>query len=232
MTNRQDEHPDRRFREALDTLPTDAPAPGTQFNANALWEQLRPELAAQPIAARQRTWPGWWLAVASLVGVLLGGWWWLVQRTQPVQMVVTQLPPQRTQPGIVAKNDQQPTNNEPITGRIKNVVPLHRFPQKPAESGQRTQPKPVASAEAVADVPAPVLSDTTVTYPVAASASSTPPKRRFAVVHQNELRSDAETQAKLERNDRFVRLGIPASGTLQKSAAPTTETSGLIISLN
>ena len=53
------------------------------------------------------------------------------------------------------------------------------------------------------------------------------PKRRFQVVHENELRAEEEAQPKLYRPDHFVRLG---SGQVEEPQ-PETGRPALIMSL-
>lgn len=232
---------DQRIRQALDSLP-DAPPPGSSFNAARLWDQLRPELATQPVSALpQKNRRRWWLVAAACMGLLLGGWWWLAQHVpngirtgQAIQVAVSRSPQQRTQPQPV---HPQLADKAPMARR---KTPVQRFNLQPSglhpvinESPPPIELQPATRSEPVADVPESVAAAPAETYPAAPVLPPNRLKRRFAVVHQNELRAEAETQAKLERNDQFVRLGVPSPTTPSKAfAAPADEPSGLIIPLN
>ena len=247
MNEQQGKHLDQRVRKALNNLPD---APGTEFDAGKLWEQIRPELATQPVAVPGRMGEIRWLVAASLIGIgLFLGW---LLRVQPG---VDRLQASRQVAGYVGrKNSVQPQ---------KRTWPEQKLPALPPRTGQQvaeTQPvsrakklidRPIQTAEATEVQPTLATIDLPADLPVVDLGPAEPlpvkltpapvnqkpgiayPKRRFAVVHQNEVRAEAETRARLERNDRFVRLGAPPPGTSSMlPITPAEEKTGLIIPLH
>jgi hypothetical protein len=242
MTDKHANRTDERIRQALSRLP-DAPPPGSAFDAGRLWEQFRPQLPTQPVAAPQRRVGGWWLAAAACAGLLLSGWWllWWQQRTQPHLPVVMQVRTQPTpQPDPIAR---QVTPSPRVRTQARRDIPTSdkkgqvainqpAIPQTTVESDS-------LSGHLLVNVPSLSATPTLPDSQVAVAAVIKPalpgngvlrkqPLQRFRVVHQNDLRAEAESQARLERNEHFVRLGSkPPTLNEQPDRKPT-----LIIPLN
>lgn len=224
MNGKPDEHLDQWVRQSLNRLP-DAPPPGTAFDKERLWVQLRPEL--QPSAnPRRRVW-GWWAAAACLAGIVLG--WFIVDQPQPEQRVTVA---QEKRPDAQSLIDQK-SKAEIEPERVAGVVSTTSRPYVkkkilgtapvPAPSGEGTAPTVVMSSESTVNT----RPDSTVsTAPARASAVVVSlPKRRFQVVHLNELQAEEEIRPGPYRTERFVRLGMGNTGT------PMPETSHPSISL-
>ena len=249
MNEQQGKHFDKRIRQALDRLP-DVPAPGSSFDANRLWEQLRPELATPLVVITpKRTGQVRWLVAASLVSIGLFLSWLLptkfsmeeaksdqrlagyVVKKAPYQLKERARIEQET-PAFLSETRKQPIDKQTLKryekiinpavstidtiGSQLMVITINVPVDLPLSEAWLIEPALVRSALAVIDCGGAVY-----------------PKRRFAVVHQNELRAEAETQANLERNDRFVRWGGPLPGT--SSTVPNTPADpkfGLIIPFN
>lgn len=248
MNEQQGKHLDQHVRQALDSLPN-VPAPGTTFDAGKLWEKLRPELATSVVIVPKRTGQVRWLVAASLLGIgLFLNWLWRIEfsadRPQAdrrvARYVTTKVPNQpeeRTQQKqevltLSPKREQQLANRQPqirhekiLNLAVSIVDKVDSQPTGATTNVPENLPNSdVALTESVAVSPPLAVVDR--------KAGTTYPKRRFAVVHQNELRADAETRARLERNDRFVQLGRPASPSGTFPVTLTDEKSGLIIPLN
>ncbi|MBO0950099.1 hypothetical protein [Fibrella forsythiae] len=249
MNEQQGKHLDERLRQALDTL-SDVPAPGSTFDAGKFWEQLRPELAAETVVlVSKRTGQVRWLVAASLVGMalFLG---WLLRSTpalnqtqinrQTEKEVVKHVPihlRERTQPKqtpLIASSRSRKRTSESPKGNVEKSTGVSAHTTD-ATNSQLT----VATANVPVDLPVAEALPTELTAvqlpPTAVTRKAVPtyPKRRFAVVHQNELRAEAETRAKLERNDRFVRLGsAPVSDAPLRPIETAEEKIRLIIPLN
>lgn len=107
MTEKQNVPFDEQVRRTLEALP-DAPPPGSTFDAGRLWEQLRPELAQLPseqvqIQSRWHT-SRWWLAAASLAGLILSWFVWF----QPQESGITSGLSHNSKP--VSKPSAQPVD--------------------------------------------------------------------------------------------------------------------------
>ncbi|GAB3986491.1 hypothetical protein GCM10028807_04030 [Spirosoma daeguense] len=253
MKQKIDETPDEWVRQTLSRLP-DTPPPGSSFDSERLWSQLRPELQAKK--PRRRL--GWleWGAAACLTGFLLSWMFWQ-QPVKKQRSVATyqhkskktsrvQAPDLTTEtttsaPIHVAKLQQNPprenTNHQPITpAKPVNVasestattdlsrpeVSISRergiqIPSTPLATFPEPQPIPdvVASTEKLPEVHKPNV----------ATATS---KRRFKVVHENELRAEEESTPQLYRTDNFVRLG---TGQRSDNTATDTHQPGLVMPL-
>lgn len=218
MNGRPDEPLDQWVRQSLDRLP-DAPPPGTTFDAERLWTHIRPELK-KTTHRRQRGWV-WWAAAACLVGAVLG---WLSLNQQS---------PERSRADIHAKYPDAPMaiNREP-----QNPAGFDRTERRLVRKNRSSEPSSVRNTEPSAPVPTPVLSTkavaesvTRATEPLTgADVDSTAlmatdvvkatvvsaPKRRFQVVHLNELRAEEEIRPAPYRTERFVRLGLGNNGQL------------------
>ena len=256
MNEQHGNHSEQRIRQTLNTLP-DAPPPGSAFDSAALWERLRPELSAQSVAAqsaptpthsgRKRSVFGWWLAAASAV-MLLGWFWWAGQATLKPDAVIrksaekagvnidllAKLNPPVSQPNVVIppidtrlatafQKQQRPRTNQTVTGPVLTKQPgeLVINQASTADTGPAVSP-----VDAVSVPPESTSLTPAVTQKPAIARAL---KRRFRVVHANELAAEEEqTHLTQSRADHFVRLGTgsPASaGSGGGSEPPTLQVS-------
>lgn len=228
MNEKQGDLLDQRIRQALSNLP-DAPPPGSPFDSARLWEQLRPELSAPPVARKRVA--GWWWAAASVVGLMVGWFFlWDTVSVSPVAKQVSvshspsakrgslhphprsakrgQVPSQTAVAGLTYERSvrTQTENADAVQGsgtalghQAKNAVPNRA--DGPTEHRSIVQSQPVTpepvSLTPVAEIQIPTVAIT--------------PKRRFRVVHENELVAEDEAHrvryANEGRTERFVRLG-------------------------
>ncbi|XWW47629.1 hypothetical protein JYG30_09385 [Fibrella sp. USSR17] len=256
MNEQQGKHLDERVRQALDTTP-DVPVPGSTFDAGKLWEQLRPELAAETVAlAPKRTGQAQrvpirrsWLVAASLAGIGLVMSWLLrstpsLKETQGNRQADKQMAGsgltqfhKRTQPKQAPVVDLSMNNRSQVAEKQRSKT-QNSIGRSVHTTDVTDNQSTLSTTTVLADLPvAEILSTelTLVQAPPAAIAQKTVPtypKRRFAIVHQNELRAEAETRSKLERNDRFVRLGSAPVSEAPLPIASTEEKNRLIIPLN
>ncbi len=210
MNEKQNANFDRQIRQTLGTLP-DAPPPGSTFDAGKLWEQLRPELAAAPVT-QKRIGGWWWTVAASVIGLLMGWFWWdndvvsperVTVHTRPIvpplavssQHAGVELSVKRavkTPAGVVQRSGaalgreaKKDTQNRPYSPTQHRYV-VQLIPQQPIT------PESV-SVTSVTETPKPTL--------------AVAPKRRFRVVHENELPAEDEAYQVRSRAGQFVRLG-------------------------
>ena len=245
MNEKQGEHLDQCIRQAIAGLP-EGPPPGSSFDAARLWEQIRPELVTQPVAAKKRV-GGWWLAAASVVGLLVGLWWFKPFSSSPGTLSAQHGPKQTKgieydaigqrnigRQGQTPRSVRTPGHSwqtlETVAGssfvEIRNQI-VHQtklpssvvlenqvltsqqdWPDSPTEyhsvglSAQPTLPESTSLSSAIS-----------TTKPTVAGV----PKRRFRVVHENELMAEEEAHrvryANEDRTDRFVRLGTTSRPT-------------------
>lgn len=213
MKPQPDETLDAWVRQALDQLP-DALPPGSTFDAKRLWGQMRPALPKTPA----RRWAGWmrWATAASVVGLL----WIGFRFAQPPQSAATNQPtltPMATHLTTTPKAEPKPESPGIPTVAVKLNRSRQRPTRSPVDLPTTPAPTPVASVDAqnVPDVtPAesarpdePLAATALLTEPTTSSTVAGAPKRRFRVVHVNELRAEEEIRAKLYRTEGFVRLG-------------------------
>lgn len=224
MNGTPDEHPDQWIRQSLDRLP-DTPPPGSTFDSKHLWVQLQPEL--QKIPARRRIGPVWWAAAACLVSCVLMGWLWSTQSpvaTTIVSQQPTSTPVQSTKPKI--HNYESPIAQQ--EGRSRYTVKSHPIVQPRIRSKPEMTTQPVVPIEPVDLSPMPLAETApiveTPVEPLKTSMAVKTPKRRFQVVHLNELAAEEEARPKLYRPEHFVRRGI---GTREE--LPETKSSPAII---
>lgn len=209
MNGKPDEHLDQWVRQSLDRLP-DAPPPGTAFDRERFWAQLRPELQTSA-GPRRRVW-GWWTAAACLAGILLG--WFVLTRPQPERSVVAAQEKRPDAPKPSAQTSKTVIEPEPVvrvvlrTSRLSVDRKIVRTVPVPDLSGDSTAPT-------VAVTSTPTV-DTRIDSAAAGKAGVAvvrSPKRRFQVVHLNELQAEEEIRPGPYRTERFVRLGMGNTGT-------------------
>ena len=226
MNGKPDEHLDEWVRQSLNRLPN-TPPPGTQFDAGRLWTKMRPELQKKPYS-RQWGWV-WWAAAACLVGAVLG---WLSlnqplgERSSSITHVMRPSAPVaiNREPDSVAKND-----------RLKEMPVRPNYSSRPASKQMEKQVSPVSGPVLPSETAEPSVAYTKESL-VGAHADSVrstepektkeavanAPKRRFQVVHLNELQAEEEIQLTAYRTEGFVRLGLGNTGVhMPETAHPS-----------
>lgn len=227
MNEQQGNYLDRRVRQALDRLP-DGPAPGTAFDGGKLWAQLRPQLATQPVIAPKRTGQVRWLVAASVAGLLVVGLWWS-WLPEIKTTVVTRQPNDKTA-GRYVPSERVTTPVQGVTAsatsdRDFNAIGNQLADRKAVRRSRpvarlanvmvpATQPQPLANvpnAERLPTEPPALNAEPTTSQVTVAVPKVIAPKRRFQVVHENELKAEEEAvysqiQTK-SSNERFVRIG-------------------------
>ncbi len=214
MKQKPDEMPDEWVRQALSQLP-DAPPPGSTFDTERLWAQLRPELDTMPVR-RPFGW-AWWAAAACLSGLILG--WFLLrqpadERTAPIANKAVDTINTPTLTHQIPHTDNTITSSQSAhseeTNRVVGLPKNRREKEIHRQSVTTSIPEPT---ETVAQLPE-VSTATEVpsvieklAQPEKINVAAVIQKRRFQVVHQNELRAEEEARPKLYRAEHFVRIG-------------------------
>lgn len=212
MKQKPDESLDHWVRHTLSQLP-DSPPPGSSFDRERLWSQLHAELPTAP--ARRKIGLIWWVAAACLAGLTLGGYW-LTQRVDNRTDVGMHQPGQR-------RPDVPSLRPEPasfVASREASFPKEEHHPVKSRSNTHRPDSPPVeATTQPTESLETPALA---TELPLIASespgeekqpdlrtqtATVSPPKRRFNVVHANELRAEEEARPKLYPGGNFVRIG-------------------------
>ncbi|GAB3641747.1 hypothetical protein [Spirosoma arcticum] len=226
MNGKPDEPLDQWVRQSLDRLP-DAPPPGTTFDAGRLWNQLQPEL--QNPATHRRGWVGW-AAAACLVSVLLG-WLWMKQQPESTRRTVASVARLntpvsiRSEQGATAKTDL--SESVPPTNVRRSFRPSARHSERMVKALPTVIPANESAGSIAAVTDSPMIADTklpVVTQTETAASTAIAPKRRFRVVHLNELQAEEAIRPSPHRTDRFVRLGIGDNGQPVPEAAHPTIT--------
>ncbi|SOD89568.1 hypothetical protein [Spirosoma fluviale] len=212
MKQKPDESLDQWVRHTLSQLP-DSPPPGSSFDPERLWGQLNPKLATAP--ARRKIGMAWWIAAACLAGVTLSGYW-LTQRVDSRTDVAVHQPRQ-------LKPDVPLLRPEPASSVASREAYFSKKERHPATSRSDTHRPDSPQAEATTPSTEPLaLSVLPAELPLLTNelpgeekqpdlnkrtATASTPKRRFNVVHANELRAEEETRPKLYPAENFVRIG-------------------------
>ncbi|MGF7215566.1 hypothetical protein GGR92_001706 [Spirosoma lacussanchae] len=232
MKQQPDETLDQWVRQALDRLP-DGPPPGSAFDPDRVWKQLRPAMQEKPVR-----WP-WWrvggAVAACLIGLLLV-WLGLYPRPEPATGLARRTERQPAPP-LAASVPDRPYSPapEPVSVPHETAVAPDRIRKlpTPAVTPVQTTANPQlleTVAEPVANTNAPEAVATTTPALVAsagkpASTSAVVAKtRRFQVVHLNELQAEDEIRPAPHRTDRLVRLGTGAPGPVPVDAVTPTLT--------
>ncbi|QHV97995.1 hypothetical protein [Spirosoma endbachense] len=214
MKQKPDEPLDLWVRQSLSRLP-DSPPPGSSFDADRLWQQMRPEL--QSTQPRRRTGLIGWAIAACLAGLVLG-WFGLHQSTD-----------EQTKGSVAGTNRKGPTSSaasrkaklvdEVITPKIvfsekrrlgvrpQTTSHSRETPNQPATP---VDPEPIAALPQIPSLPTVEEIPTVVEKQIVSSkptVATNTPKRRFRIVHENELRAEEETRPKVYHTEHFVRLG-------------------------
>ncbi|CAN5583841.1 hypothetical protein BH09BAC4_BH09BAC4_00490 [soil metagenome] len=223
MKQKPDETLDQWVRQTLSQLP-DAPPPGSPFDSERLWPQVRSELQAAP--TRRKIGLGWWIAAACLAGSMLG-WFWMHQATADRKTVIvhkidrkSDVPiVNRSNPDLVAKA----VSPNVISKKKHRLIVSLKIPVNQQESLEqkpellRIEAKPQTIELPVVAEASPVVDKSVERSKPNVAATSH--KRRFRVVHENELQAEEEARPKLYRTDHFVRIG-----TGERSEPTSSET--------
>lgn len=214
MNAKPDEYPDHHIRQLLDQLP-DTPPPGSAFDAERLWGQLQPRLPKTAVRRRPRI--VWWAAAACLTGVLLSRVWLMPRNDGSHVNIVRSAAYKASEPkptGNLSKIADKPVlanatpvvRNQPELRKkpsLPKLVTVHANPDDPEKAVVQTLELPVVADSATA-VAEPI-------EPARTTLVAAAPKRRFRVMHVNELTAEEEARPKLYRTEHFVRLGTGAS---------------------
>lgn len=215
MDQKSDETLDHWIWQSINQLPA-TPPPGSSFDSERLWAQLRPAIQVTP--SRRPALLAGWLAAACLTG-LVAGWFWLHQLVNPhptdvahrngqhkvATPIVTHQFPESIDKIVVSKPIVFEKKRLPAGRLIRSHKPQKQF----AESVLRSVEPTEIGAQATA-LPMVTEISTATEKPVERSKSAvaaTAPKRRFRIVHENELRAEEEARPKLYHTEHFVRLG-------------------------
>ncbi|QKZ11266.1 hypothetical protein [Spirosoma sp. KUDC1026] len=226
MKQKNDELPDEWVRQTLSRLP-DAPPPGSSFDAERLWGQLRPELQAKP--NRRRAW--WWLSAACVSAVAAGWLVWSLPNGKPGVSPTDQMATYRAKTDTIS--GARPNQREEIPESAPTLAETHQQKrQRTAVSVQRVHrldnvatvhesSEPEATTQVV-ETPVILITDA-IPAPRKANIAAATPKRRFRVMHENELRAEDEAAPKLYRTDHFVRLGSGPTNNEQQRTNTTPD---------
>lgn len=226
MKQQPDETLDQWVRQSLDRLP-DGPPPGSAFDPDRVWKQLRPAMQEKPVR-----WP-WWrvggAVAACLIAVLVV---WLSVNPRPESATGLARRTQERQPAPPATASAPVRTYRPAPARVpvpgEVAVASERIRKSPAPAVAPVQTTadpqlPETRAEPVATINAPeaVVHTTPAVVASAGKPASTSAARtrRFQVVHLNELQTEDEIRPTPHRTDRFVRLGTGAPGPAPVDAA-------------
>lgn len=193
---------DGRIRQELARLP-DTPPPGSEFEPDKLWTQLRPQLTEAP--ARWRTVGWWWWAAACVVVILLICQMIWLGRFDSSQPSIAEKKLPKHQPAITkttaasTSRQRQPVlaDTKPANGH--EPARIVAVPTPSAPDGRPVMPVDTVKVVAVTEMvlstpieksnelpvtPVPTATPIPVSRPVVAA---TAPRRRFRVVHVSEL---------------------------------------------
>lgn len=235
MKQKPDEALDQWVRQSLSRLP-DTPPPGSSFDSERLWQQMRPELQAEQPRRRVR-WIGW--AAAAIVAGILTLWGSMYQsETRPVSAIVMEKNKQATShPAIPLTADEQLVKSVPESEKeertvseiaSKRVKAATVTPRQQVEEHNEVA-MAVDFSESESDVsgergirtpspPASTLPELDTKTPIAQhTPKPTKVKPRFKVVHENELQAEEEARPKLYQTSNFVRLG---TGQMHETGQP------------
>lgn len=216
MNGKPDEHLDQWVRHSLGELPDTLP-PGSSFNAERLWGQISP----QPAAKRTPRLPkrAWWAAAACLVGVVSAGIW--QKQRPPATLSIShqhQSKRQKIEPISIFSGDFQPivgtisSGTAPVVTNSRKKTNQLPALKQPALREEAVLPlaAPIAAANQESALPGEsvaVIAPANAAEPTTPTRVTAAPKRRFRVVHINELAAGAEVRPAPDHPERFVRLG-------------------------
>lgn len=214
MKQKPDEFPDQWVRQTLSQLP-DAPPPGSSFDSERLWAQLRPELQLAP--SRWLAGWVWWAAAVCFAGLTLG-WFWLHQSTsRPIDIAMHGSKRKSEVPMTSRRTSdltQKIVQSKAVVGKKEQYSSIVRTEDRQKERlnvasmSQVVEPSGIINQTPEVPTVTEVLpaSEQRLDLPKSSLAISAP-KRRFKVVHENELRAEEATRPKLYPTENFVRIG-------------------------
>ncbi|MBD2756425.1 hypothetical protein [Spirosoma validum] len=215
MKQKPDETLDSWVQQSLRQLPDTSP-PGSTFDPERLWSQLRPEL--QATSSRRKVSIMWWATAACLASLVLG-WLWSQQSAENHPTNVTRSMIRNVDTPSVSHQGKKPISEvlveeSAIADHTTSQVRLktrHRSNVSIAVESPSSPPdESVNVVTQNSESPLPVEMPITIEKPTERNKPNVAvvaPKRRFRVMHENELRAEEETQPKLYRPDHFVRIG-------------------------
>ncbi|MBD2704652.1 hypothetical protein IC229_28705 [Spirosoma sp. BT702] len=212
MKPKTDETPDEWIRQTLSQLP-DAPPPGSSFDPERLWAQLRPELQQTPV--RRRIGWTWWVAAACLSGLIWSWFAWNQPNSTQKQVATYQFKRKVVTPAQKPDSEVEFTTSKPIFAVKSQPKKQRKYStDQPTASTQSIDVAPATSpAETLATLPDAVTVANVATIaeklpePPKPNVARTTSKRRFKVMHENELRAEEEAAPQLYHTDNFVRMG-------------------------
>lgn len=234
MKQKPDEALDQWVRQSLSRLP-DTPPPGSSFDSERLWQQMRPELQAEQPRRRAR-WIGW--AAAAVVAGLVTLWGSMHRPdTRPVSAVTVKNEQATTHSAIPSKADEQLVKSVSESEKEERNVPKIASKRVKAETVTPRQqvdehsevtvavdfPESESDASRERGIRTPSTLESTLLgldakTPVAQHIPKpTKAKPRFKVVHENELQAEEEARPKLYQTGNFVRLG---TGQMHETEQP------------
>ncbi|OIN59918.1 hypothetical protein BLX24_08720 [Arsenicibacter rosenii] len=233
------EHLDRNIRQALDSVSHTLP-PDTSYTLGRGWDRIRTELAAdtpKPVPAHRRLW--WRVAAIILFGFGAGitGLYLL-----PVQNGKTAHSSPESHAPLVSQQVDAPDKlpakpDAPDRPRpdIQRQPPLATKPATPPDTltkdgitATEARPQLAASPETVPEKPDTVSEKPVDTHVITAVINHKPvaKKRRFAVIHENELPLAEEAHrirySVGEKPERLVRIGSGAFDAYPSNQTPAT----------
>ncbi|GAB3969007.1 hypothetical protein GCM10028806_14260 [Spirosoma terrae] len=234
MKQKPDEALDQWVRQSLSRLP-DTPPPGSSFDSERLWQQMRPELQVEQPRRRAR-WIGW--AAAAVVAGLVTLWGSMHRPdTRPVSATTVKNEQATTHSTIPLKADEQLVKSVSESEKEERNVPKIASKRVKAETVTPRQqvdghsevtvavdfPESESDASRERGIRTPSTLESTLLgldtkTPVAQHIpKQTKAKPRFKVVHENELKAEEEARPKLYQTGNFVRLG---TGQLHETEQP------------
>ncbi|MBU1823068.1 MAG: hypothetical protein KKG00_16390 [Bacteroidetes bacterium] len=196
------------------------------FDPEAFWQQLRPELAKP-----KRKVPAWWRASAAVVALALvaGGVWWGQSAEPAVQtrMAVKVVPipePRETRTEVPVATDQPDRETLAKVGTPKKSASASSIAQEIVVPGTSpngsTNPPTLLEEKVLAAAKVPVEENPAEERPDSLSTpAARSPKPRYRIVHRNELNRQKETETKA-RAQVVLRIGLPATGSGPSPAEP------------
>ncbi|HEV7347614.1 hypothetical protein [Telluribacter sp.] len=206
---------DDLFRSNSDYL---ADQPHRDFNPEAFWQQLQPELPRQTTRKKKGAWWGWTTAATVVLATWLGLSWWMkagesVGEKTMVEKVIPPADPLR--PDLPVPAEEKPENYHPLA---KTDLPKRENPKKAPEKEVPEVPAPVLSpAGSVAEQTLAVVSTEEVPIIQNRNADSLqkptaqPAGPQYRIVHRNDLDRQQETETRARAQVVF-RIGLPGSG--------------------
>jgi hypothetical protein len=221
MKQKNDELPDEWVRQTLSRLP-DAPPPGSSFDSERLWGQLRPELQPKPNHQRAL----WWLAAACLAGLLVGWQVWMLSNSDLKTSPAAATSPPRTDTVLRPKGITEVTESAPSVAETRQP----KRQRNTIRSQPVSRPDNVNVAATIDDLETAPVVQAAEPATTSAVAGAAPPRKttvvavktnhRFRIMHENELRAEDEAAPKIYPTNHFVRLGSGSAPSEQRTSTP------------